>query len=72
MAQNMRPGGFPVRHFVRNHMRNSITKGGIRTFTYRTIALLSEISILLVIAICEVRSVSYESKHGVTSFELRV
>ena len=33
-------------------------------FTYQTIALLLEISILLVTAVCKTRSASYDSKHG--------
>ena len=33
-------------------------------FTYRTIALLSETSILVVRAVCEIRSASYGSKHA--------
>ena len=58
-------GGFPVRHFVRNYMHNSKTNGW-GSFTYRTIALKSEISTLSVRAtcICEIRFASYESQHG--------
>ena len=51
-----------VRHFVRNYMQNMVTKGGIRTFNYRTTPLILEISILLVRAICEIQSARYEFK----------
>ena len=37
-------------------------------FTYLTIAIISEISILLVRSVCEIRSSSYESKHGTQLF----
>ena len=64
MAKCERRGGFTVRHFVRNYIHNSKTKSGIKRFTYLTIALLPHISILLVSAVCEIRSASYESKEG--------
>ena len=63
MAPKMRCDGFAVRHFVRNYTHNSKTNGRVRTFYYLTIALLLEIFIVLVRAICEIRLASYESKH---------
>ena len=59
-------GGFPVHvcHFVCNYTHNSKTKHRVRMFTYRMIALLSEISILVVRAVCEMRLVSYGCKHA--------
>ena len=55
-------------HIVRNYTDNSITKDGIRMFQFQTIALLSEISILLVRAVCEIQSAVNESKHGTNHF----
>ena len=58
-------GAFPVCHLVRNYTHNLKTKGGVGRVTYLPIALLSEISILLVRAVREICLVSYEFKHGI-------
>ena len=68
MAQNAYCDGFPVHHFARNYTHNSITKVIQARFSYRTIAPISEISILLVRAVCEIRLASYESKEGMQLF----
>ena len=62
MTPNKLRDGFPICHFAHNYNHNSKTEARIKTFTYQTIVLLSEISIHLVRAVCHIQSISMDPK----------
>ena len=69
MTQNTRRGGFSVHHFVRNHTHNSIITR--RTGQLKVVIRTFWLELYAVGAVCEIRSVSYESKHGTQSLSIR-
>ena len=68
MAPNACRVDFSVRHFVHiiTHTTQKLKVAIViqERFTYQTIALLLEISIILVRAVCEIQSASYGFKHA--------
>ena len=64
MAPNTQSGLFPVRHFVCKHTHNSKTTHPLWPFyIYQMTEIISEMSIFLIRAACEIQWLSYGFKH---------